>query len=51
MKPKAKTEGGEGLLEYLEDIIGSAKYQKDVEELSVKLEETREKRVEDSNKL
>ena len=41
MKPKAETENDEGMLEYLEDIIGSSRFKepigqlaKDVENLS-----------------
>ena len=34
MKPKAPTAHEEGLLEYLEDIIGSNRYVKDIDEVS-----------------
>ncbi|KAI5474845.1 hypothetical protein MNV49_002349 [Pseudohyphozyma bogoriensis] len=38
MKPKGATEHDEGLLEYLEDIIGTAKYKKEIELAVVEVE-------------
>lgn len=44
MKPKAQTEHDTGLLEYLEDIVGTDKYIPMLEEGSKKLEELNERR-------
>ena len=44
MKPKAATPHDEGLLEYLEDIIGTNKYIEKIEELGKNLEEVTEQR-------
>lgn len=38
MKPKALTEHDEGMLEYLEDIIGSSRFKNPLNKLSYKLE-------------
>jgi hypothetical protein len=38
MKPKAQTEHEEGLLEYLEDIIGTSKYKTAIEEALVQVD-------------
>ena len=38
MKPKAQTEHEEGLLEYLEDIIGTSKYKTPIEEALVEVD-------------
>jgi structural maintenance of chromosome 4 len=38
MKPKAPTEHDDGLLEYLEDIIGTSKYKKPIEESAAEVE-------------
>ncbi|KAF1920585.1 RecF/RecN/SMC [Ampelomyces quisqualis] len=38
MKPMAKGEHDDGLLEYLEDIIGTTKYKKPIEEAAVEVE-------------
>ena len=46
MKPKALTEHDEGMLEFLEDIIGSSKYKLPIEELGKKVEELNEARGE-----
>ncbi|XP_033118260.1 structural maintenance of chromosomes protein 4-like [Anneissia japonica] len=46
MKPKALTEHEEGMLEYLEDIIGSNKFKEPIEEISKKVEELNEERGE-----
>lgn len=45
MKPKAQTEHDEGLLEYLEDIIGTAHYKAQIEELNVQVELITEQRA------
>ncbi|KAI8147562.1 hypothetical protein BJV82DRAFT_351738 [Fennellomyces sp. T-0311] len=50
MKPKAKDENDDGLLEYLEDIIGTSKYKEPIEEANKKLEELNEDRVEKLNR-
>ena len=50
MKPKAPTEHEDGLLEYLEDIIGTAEMKKPIEDAAQKLEELQE-RVTRLNKL
>lgn len=44
MKPKAEDKNDTGLLEYLEDIIGTDKYVAPIEEASKKVEEANEKR-------
>ncbi|EIE85270.1 hypothetical protein RO3G_09980 [Rhizopus delemar RA 99-880] len=46
MKPKAKDNNDDGLLEYLEDIIGTSKYKAPIEEASVRLEALNEVRGE-----
>lgn len=46
MKPKAKDNNDDGLLEYLEDIIGTSKYKTPIEEASVRLEALNEVRGE-----
>lgn len=38
MKPKASNEHEEGLLEYLEDIIGTSKYKTPIEEALVEVD-------------
>lgn len=38
MKPKAQNDSDDGLLEYLEDIIGTAKYKKLIDESAVEVE-------------
>ncbi|KAJ3076663.1 Structural maintenance of chromosomes protein 4, partial [Quaeritorhiza haematococci] len=45
MKPKAPNEHEDGLLEYLEDIIGTSKYKEDIESASKRMEELNEERV------
>lgn len=42
MKPKAANEHDDGLLEYLEDIIGTSKYKTPIEEAAVELESLNE---------
>ena len=44
MKPKGAAPGDEGLLEYLEDIVGTLQYVEPIEEASKKLEELNDKR-------
>ena len=44
MKPKAAEKGDTGLLEYLEDIIGTDQYKESIEEAGQELEELNEKR-------
>lgn len=51
MKPKAANEHEDGLLEYLEDIIGTSKYKEPIEEASVQLEKSNEERMEKVNRL
>ncbi|VDD88634.1 unnamed protein product [Enterobius vermicularis] len=45
MKPKSQTENDYGMLEYLEDIIGSSRLKVPLEKLSVKIEELQEART------
>lgn len=45
MKPKAPTEHEDGLLEYLEDIIGTSKYKTPIEELGKVVETLSEERA------
>ena len=51
MKPKASTPNETGLLEYLEDIFGTNKYQKPIETSAARLEELNEKRQEKLHRL
>ncbi len=44
MKPKATNEHEEGLLEYLEDIIGTTKYNAPIEEACKRVESLNEER-------
>ena len=46
LKPKAANEHEEGLLEYLEDIIGTIKYKPMLEEATQKIEQVNEIRTE-----
>lgn len=41
MPPKAEKEGDDGLLEYLEDIIGTSKYKEEIAELESKVDSLR----------
>jgi structural maintenance of chromosome 4 len=50
MKPKAPNEHEDGLLEYLEDIIGTSIYKVPIEEASEKLENLYEERSEKLNR-
>lgn len=51
MSPKGKNENDEGLLEYLEDIIGSSKYVEATNEASEKVEALSEARQEKLNRV
>ena len=51
MPPKGKTEDDDGLLEYLEDIIGSNKFLDDTKEASAKVEALSEQRQEKLNRV
>lgn len=51
MPPKGKTENDEGLLEYLEDIIGSNKYVEDTNIAAAKVEALTEQRQEKLNRV
>lgn len=51
MKPKAENENDDGLLEYLEDIVGTSAYKKAIQESSEKLEELNEECVVKSDRL
>jgi structural maintenance of chromosome 4 len=51
MKPKAQTEHDEGLLEYLEDIIGTSKYKEPIDEAMVEMERLQEERAVKMNRL
>lgn len=51
MPPKGKTENDEGLLEYLEDIIGSNRYVEETNEAAAAVEELTEQRQEKLNRV
>ena len=51
MKPKAQGEHDDGLLEYLEDIIGTSKYKTPIEEAIVELENLNEVCVEKQGRV
>lgn len=51
MRPKAHNSNETGLLEYLEDIIGSNKYVEEIETLEKVLEECNERRIEQTNRV
>lgn len=51
LKPKAANEHDEGLLEYLEDIIGTIKYKPMLEEVNNEIEKVNEIRTEKSNRV
>ena len=51
MKPKAATEHDHGLLEYLEDIIGTSKYKTPIEESATEVETLNEVCVEKSGRV
>ena len=46
MKPKAASEHEDGMLEFLEDIIGSSRYQQPITVLAARVEELNELRGE-----
>ncbi|KND02295.1 uncharacterized protein SPPG_02770 [Spizellomyces punctatus DAOM BR117] len=51
MKPKAQNEHEDGLLEYLEDIIGTSRYKQPIEDANKQLDELNEERSEKLNRL
>lgn len=51
MKPKAEKEGEDGLLEYLEDITGTAKYKPQIEEIAKQIEVLNESCLEKENRF
>lgn len=51
MKPKASKEGDEGLLEYLEDIIGTAHYNQPIEDSLKAVDELNQRRLEKLNRV
>lgn len=51
MKPKAQGDNDDGLLEYLEDIIGTAKYKQPIEDAAKEAEELNEVCVEKSARV
>lgn len=51
MKPKALTEHDDGLLEYLEDIIGTSKYKTPIEESAAEVETLNETCTEKKNRV
>lgn len=51
MKPKAPSEHEDGLLEYLEDIIGTSKYKEPIEECALEVERLNEERAERLSRL
>lgn len=51
MKPKAPTEHEDGLLEYLEDIIGTSRYKEPIEQAQVQVDQFNEQRGEKMNRL
>lgn len=51
MKPKAATEHEDGLLEYLEDIIGTSIYKEPIEEALLEMDRLSDDRAEKLNRL
>ncbi|KAM0751211.1 RecF/RecN/SMC protein [Meredithblackwellia eburnea MCA 4105] len=51
MKPKGATEHDEGLLEYLEDIIGTSKYKSEIEKAVVEVERLNDARGHQLNRV
>ncbi|GAB5591511.1 Structural maintenance of chromosomes protein 4 [Umbelopsis nana] len=51
MKPKAKDDHDEGLLEYLEDIIGTTKYKDAIEKSNQELDRLNDERTEKLNRV
>jgi structural maintenance of chromosome 4 len=51
MKPKGQNENDTGMLEFLENIIGTSRYQEPLEKLADKVEILTERRVEKLHRL
>ncbi|KAL4713692.1 hypothetical protein ACJJTC_004223 [Scirpophaga incertulas] len=51
MKPKATTEHEYGMLEYLEDIVGTSRYKEPLNKLTVRVDELSEQRKEKLNRV
>lgn len=51
MKPKGSNEHEDGLLEYLEDIIGTSQYKEPIEKAAQEMEELQDLRSEKMNRL
>ncbi|KAM7307792.1 structural maintenance of chromosomes protein 4 [Ixodes scapularis] len=51
MKPKAQTEHDQGMLEFLEDIVGSSRYKEPIELLSQRIEKLTEERADKLNRV
>lgn len=51
MKPKAANEHEDGLLEYLEDIIGTSGYKEKIDEAFAEMEKLTEERAERLNRV
>src|SRR5436190_15248755 len=51
MKPKAQNEHDDGLLEYLEDIIGTAKYKQPIEDAAKEVESLNDVVLEKANRV
>jgi len=51
MKPKAPSEHEDGLLEYLEDIIGTSRFKEPLEEAFTEMERLSEERADKLNRL
>ena len=51
MKPKAQNEHDDGLLEYLEDIIGTAKYKQPIEDAAKEVELLNDVVLEKTNRV
>ncbi|NWW70386.1 SMC4 protein, partial [Climacteris rufus] len=51
MKPKGQTEHDEGMLEYLEDLIGSARFKEPIQSLCRRVEQLNERRGEKLNRV
>ena len=51
MKPKAATEQEDGLLGYLEEIIGTARFKEPIDEAPIEMERLQEERLAKLNRL
>lgn len=51
MKPKGQTEHDQGMLEFLEDIIGSSRYKEPIELLNKRVEQATEERADKLNRV